>query len=205
MVENVLQVSFKISKFRSNRFAGFVLAGQDIGSLQAVSGDAKNGGFIGGDASLGIELASATNRNSTGGFGENAFGFSQKLDGSSKLRIRNILGPAATLRDGFYGIVAVGGVADGEGASQGRGFLRIDFFAACFDCGGDGRATRGLRAKKLYRPWASTRPSRINSSKAFLILVINEPPAMGTTTLSGRRQPSCSAISKPTVFEPSAL
>ena len=30
---------------------------------------------------------------------------------------------------------------------------------------------------------------------ALLIFVISEPPAIGTTTLSGKRQPSCSAIS----------
>ena len=50
----------------------------------------------------------------------------------------------------------------------------------------------------------STRPSSISSLNAFRILRISEPPAMGQTTLSGSRQPSCSAISYPTVFEPSA-
>ena len=59
-------------------------------------------------------------------------------------------------------------------------------------------------APKNFTGLASTRPSAINSSKAFLIFVMSEPPAIGTTTLSGRRQPNCSAISKPTVFDPSA-
>ena len=59
-------------------------------------------------------------------------------------------------------------------------------------------------APKNFTGLSSTKPSLLSSSNAFLILVINDPPAMGTTTLSGKRQPSCSAISKPTVFDPSA-
>ena len=42
---------------------------------------------------------------------------------------------------------------------------------------------------------ASTQPSVTSSRKALAILVISEPPAMGTTTLSGSFQPNCSAIS----------
>ena len=50
-------------------------------------------------------------------------------------------------------------------------------------------------APKNFTGFGSTRPSRISSSNAFLIFVISDPPAIGTTTLSGKRQPSCSAIS----------
>src|SRR5439155_27206755 len=56
-------------------------------------------------------------------------------------------------------------------------------------------------APKKRNVLGSTRPSVISSSNAFLIFVISEPPAMGTTMLSGRRQPSCSAISKTVGFE----
>src|SRR5712664_2013072 len=58
-------------------------------------------------------------------------------------------------------------------------------------------------APKNFTGLASTQPSVTSSRNALAILVMSEPPAMGTTTLSGSRQPSCSAISKPCVFEPS--
>src|ERR1035441_1766895 len=60
-------------------------------------------------------------------------------------------------------------------------------------------------APKNFTGFGSTSPRRISSSNAFLIFVISDPPAIGTTTLSGNFQPSCSAISYPTVFEPSPL
>ena len=50
-------------------------------------------------------------------------------------------------------------------------------------------------APKNFTLLASTSPSSASSRKALAILVINDPPAIGTTTLSGSRQPSCSAIS----------
>ena len=58
-------------------------------------------------------------------------------------------------------------------------------------------------------PWrrkgrASTSPSSTSWRKARSILVSMLPPAIGTTTWPGSRQPRCSAISKPTVFDPSA-
>ena len=43
---------------------------------------------------------------------------------------------------------------------------------------------------------ASSMPSSSSSFHALRILLISEPPAMGDTTWSGVRQPSCSAISK---------
>jgi hypothetical protein len=58
-------------------------------------------------------------------------------------------------------------------------------------------------APKNFTGFSSTNPIFTSSSNAFLILTINDPPAIGQTTLSGKRQPSCSAISKPTVFDPS--
>ena len=47
-------------------------------------------------------------------------------------------------------------------------------------------------------------PTSMNSSKPLAIFVYSEPDAIGTTQRSGISQPSCSAISKATVFEPSA-
>jgi hypothetical protein len=50
----------------------------------------------------------------------------------------------------------------------------------------------------------STRPSRRNCSKPCQIFVKSEPEATGAITASGSSQPSCSAISNASVFEPSA-
>ena len=59
---------------------------------------------------------------------------------------------------------------------------------------GNRRAAGGLRAKKFHR-FRLNKPERHQFAKRFVILVISEPPAIGTTMLSGSRQPSCSAIS----------
>jgi hypothetical protein len=50
----------------------------------------------------------------------------------------------------------------------------------------------------------SMRPALWNSCRDFQIFVYIEPDAIGATMWSGVRQPSCSAISKPIVREPSA-
>ncbi len=58
-------------------------------------------------------------------------------------------------------------------------------------------------------PWmtndcSSISPTFIASWYAFAILVSSDPLAIGTTVCRGVRQPSCSMISNPCVFEPSA-
>ena len=47
-----------------------------------------------------------------------------------------------------------------------------------------------------------TRPSEVISEKPLSTLTSWAPDAIGTTTCSGSRQPSCSAISKPSVLDP---
>src|SRR6516165_2838524 len=51
---------------------------------------------------------------------------------------------------------------------------------------------------------SGTRPSEVSSPKPLSTLTSCAPEAIGTTTCSGTRQPSCSAISKARVFDPSA-
>ena len=51
---------------------------------------------------------------------------------------------------------------------------------------------------------ASINPILFSSLNAFQILTNKEPLAAGTMMCFGVFQPSCSAISKPYVFEPSA-
>ena len=50
----------------------------------------------------------------------------------------------------------------------------------------------------------STSPSSSSSAKPWWSFVYSEPEAIGATTTSGSSQPSCSAISYASVFEPSA-
>src|SRR3954470_13688065 len=50
----------------------------------------------------------------------------------------------------------------------------------------------------------STNPSCDSSRHALSTLVSSAPDATGTTTRSGKRQPSCSAMWEPTVLDPSA-
>ena len=59
-------------------------------------------------------------------------------------------------------------------------------------------------APKTAYGLSSTRPRAISSWNALSTLVSWEPDATGMTIWSGSRQPSCSAISKPSVLEPSA-
>ena len=51
---------------------------------------------------------------------------------------------------------------------------------------------------------SSSSPTFASSWNPFAILVSCEPDATGTTTWSGACQPSCSAVSKARVFDPSA-
>ena len=50
----------------------------------------------------------------------------------------------------------------------------------------------------------SSSPSSLHSWKPLAIFVNSDPEATGTTQRSGSSQPSCSAISNASVFEPSA-
>src|SRR3989442_1381504 len=76
--------------------------------------------------------------------------------------------------DGVGGLQAVAGEADGGDFLGVESFLRNQFLR-------DARSD----AAGAFR------------EKASGIFVMSDPPAMGTTTLSGSLQPSCSAISYP--------
>ncbi len=60
----------------------------------------------------------------------------------------------------------------------------------------DGRAAGRLRGVNVPAASRSTRPSRWNSWKPLRMRGSSVPPATGDTTCCGKRQPSCSAISK---------
>ena len=124
-------------------------------------------------------------------------GFGEQLDGVDDFGIGDVVGPAAALADQLRGVVAVGGIADGQ-----RPRNRVAAFAdrsapapllTAVEIGEQPVAC----APKNFTGLASTQPSVTSSRNALAILPISEPPAIGTTTLSGKRQPSCSAISNP--------
>ena len=58
--------------------------------------------------------------------------------------------PTAAFEDLLGGVVAVGGVADGERAGDGVGLLRLEPIEAALDGGGDRRATRRLGAEEFH-------------------------------------------------------
>ena len=59
-------------------------------------------------------------------------------------------------------------------------------------------------APETRTAWCSSRPTFTSSENPLATLVSWLPEAIGTTTWSGARQPSCSATSKARVLEPSA-
>ena len=155
-VERLLEVGFEFDELGSDRPLGPVDAGENVGGLQAVARDAEDGGFVGQNAILAIEIAGASDGDSACGFGEDAFGFGEQSNGIDDFGIADVFAPSAAAFDGLDRVVAVGGVADGDRARDGRGLLRLDLGAACFYGRRDRRAACGLRRRTLL---LSARPS----------------------------------------------
>ena len=129
-----------------------------------------------------------------GGLGEDALGPGQQPDALDDLVVGDVLdGPTGAAGD-VERVRPVGGVADGERLGD-----------ACPAAPGDDVAAGRERRRDREQPaaWApntlygvpSTRPSRRAPPNALSTLVSSEPDAIGTTTCSGSRQPSCSATS----------
>src|SRR5207249_4087298 len=64
--------------------------------------------------------------------------------------ITNVVRPAATLGHCADGEMPVGWIADRERARDGRGTLRLNLSLSRFDCRGNRRTTRRLRAEKAH-------------------------------------------------------
>src|ERR1700721_3959169 len=79
-VERLLQVFFELGRFGGDWLLGLEDAGQRVGGLQAVAGDAQHCRFLRQNAVLTIEFARGSYRDATGSFSEYAFGFSQQAD-----------------------------------------------------------------------------------------------------------------------------
>src|SRR5215469_1604251 len=103
---------FEVGEPRTDGPALVVRALKHIGSLQAVSGDARNGQIIGLDASVRVETGGYRGGDAAGRLGKDALGFSKFLDGRYDFYVRHILGPAARVADGARCVDSIGRVAD---------------------------------------------------------------------------------------------
>ena len=124
--------------------------GRGVGGLQAVAGDADDGGLVGRDAAVGVEARGDGCGDAACGLGKDAFGLGEFLDAGDDLDIGDVLGPASVCEDHLCGGGAVGGIADGERAGDGVGPLRNDVLSSLFDRDRDGRAAGGLRAEEAH-------------------------------------------------------
>src|SRR6266568_73987 len=121
-----IEIGFERREARFDSGAGCEFAGEGIGGFQAVAGDAQDGSFVGLDAALGDEFLRDGGGDPAGSLRENPFGFGQGAHGANNFRVRNIFGPSARGADDFDGVVSVGRIADGQGARDGSGLLRIE-------------------------------------------------------------------------------
>src|SRR6266851_8518984 len=121
-----IEISLESVETRGDRFGSRKFGGDGVGGLQAVAGDADDGRFVRLDAILPDELLRDAGGHAARGFGEDAFGFGEELDGGDDLGIGDVLGPAAGLTNLFYREGAVGRIADGERARDRIGLLRLE-------------------------------------------------------------------------------
>src|SRR6266481_2010913 len=146
-----VEIGLKCFEARRYRLCRSEFGGDRVGRLQAVAGDADDGGFVRLDAILADEFLRDSGGHTAGSLGENALCFGEQLDGPDDLRIGNIFGPAAGFADQFHGKGAVGRIADGQRACDGIRLLWLEAREVALHAIGNGRAARGLRAEKLHR------------------------------------------------------
>ena len=180
--------------FRFDGRCGRKIGSDGVRGLQPITGDANNCGFIATDAALFNQFSSDAGSNSTCGFGEYSFVLGEQFDGVDDFRIGNIFGPASAFADQANGERTVRGISDGQGTRDGVRLLRLEARRFRFTPSAIGEQPVAC-APKNFTCLGSTQPRWASSQNAFAILPISEPPAIGTTTLSGNSHPSCSAIS----------
>src|SRR6185312_10415601 len=97
------QVGVEVGQPRANSAFFRVTAGECVGCLEAVAGDAGDGEFIGRDAAVGVEARGNGSGDAAGGFGEDAFGLGKLLHAGDDLDIGDIFRPAAGITDHLGG------------------------------------------------------------------------------------------------------
>src|SRR5437879_5280943 len=105
-----LRVEISLEGFETRRdgFGGRKFCGNGVGGLQAVAGDADNGGFVGFDAILGDEFLRHACGHATGCFRKDAFGFGKQFDGLDNFGVGDVFGPASGVANLLYSKRAVG-------------------------------------------------------------------------------------------------
>ena len=88
---------FESFNFRSDGLTKRIFADDSVGGLQAVAGNAHDGGFFRRDTALIDQLFCDAGGDAACGFRKDAFSFSQNLYGGNNFRIGNIFRPAAGL------------------------------------------------------------------------------------------------------------
>src|SRR5260221_6813750 len=119
-----MKEGFEGVEFGVDFFGGRVVGGDGVGGFEAVAGDADYRGFVFGDAALLDELGGYACGYTASGFGEDAFGLGEQLDGVDDFGIGDVFGPAAGFTDELQSEGAVGGIADGEGTRDRVWLLR---------------------------------------------------------------------------------
>src|SRR5258708_23839320 len=142
------EVGVEVGETRTDGALLLVVAGEGVGGLEAVAGDAGYGDLILPDAAVGVEARGDCGGDAAGGLGEDAFGFGEFLDAGDDFYVGDVFGPASGIKDHTRGCGAVVGIADGEGAGDGVGALGNDVVSSLLDGGGDGRAAGGLGSEE---------------------------------------------------------
>ena len=154
-------------------------------------------------AALG-ELAQHRGRDAAGGLGEDPGRLRQQLDAVADLVVGDSVDRAAAATRELERVRPVGRVADRQRLGDRVRLDRLAEVAA--------RRSNAVATGEQPSAWAplkvgsspSSSPTSSHSSKPRAIFVNSEPEAIGATTRSGSSNPSCSAISNASVFEPSA-
>src|SRR6185312_8443931 len=110
------QVGIEVSQARANGTLFPVVSGQCVSGFKAVAGDARNGKFVGRDATAGIETSRYGSGDAARSLGEDALRFGQFLNAGDKFDVGDIFSPTAGGADHLRCGGAVRWIADGQRA-----------------------------------------------------------------------------------------
>ena len=172
--------------------------------LQAVAGDAEDDAFFARDAAALDQLLRARDGDAAGGLGKDAGRLGEKAYACDDLVVGHVFGMAAGFLHRADRVVAIGRRADGEGLDDGlRLGHGLDDVRALLHGVANGRAAGGLRAMDGERLLLQN--AGLDELLVGLVDLREQRAAgHGHDRVPRERQPSCSAISKPMLFEPSA-
>ena len=171
--------------------------------LQAVAGDEEHNAVVAADLARLDRRPERPERHAGGGLSEDARGPREKRHVLADRVLGHGVDGAAGLARGRDGEVAVGRVADRERAGDRVGPNR-GYRLPLAERGRDRLAALCLAADLPRRRAVERARARGARENPWPTLWKSAPEAIGIATTSGARQPSCSASSYASVFEPSA-